>query len=80
MRRSHLIVPVSSQTVKDSTAEDPSVPTLSINIITLTLMNQRKRRLKFRLLMKSIWRALKNLMVMMTSHISSKPQSFSKAS
>jgi hypothetical protein len=31
-------------------------------------------------LMKSIWRALKNLMVMMTSHMSSKPQSFSKAS
>jgi len=80
MRRSHLIVQVSSQTVKDLTAEDPSVQTLSINIITLTLMNQRKKRLKFRLLMKSIWRALKNLMVLMASHMPSKPQSFSKAS
>jgi hypothetical protein len=59
MRPSHLIVPVSFQTAKDSTAEDPSVPTWSISIITSTLMSQRKKRLKFRLLMKSIWRALK---------------------
>jgi hypothetical protein len=59
MRRSHLIVPVSSQIVKVSTAEDPSVLTWSISIITSTLMSQRKKRLKFRLLRKSIWRALK---------------------
>jgi hypothetical protein len=60
MRPSHLIVPVSSQTAKDSIAEDPSVPTWSINITTLTLMSPRKRRLKFKLLTQSIWRALKN--------------------
>jgi len=51
-RRSHLIVPVSSQIVKVSIAEDPSVPTWSINITTSTLMSQRKKRLKFRLLTK----------------------------
>ena len=80
-RPSHLIVPVSSQIAKDSTAEDLSVPTWSINIITSTLMSQRKKRLKFRLLMKTTWRALKNLSVKMNSHMSSSiPQSFSKAS
>jgi hypothetical protein len=79
-RPSHLIVPVSFQIAKDSTAEDLSVPTWSINIITLTLMSQRKKRLKFRLLMKTTWRALKNYMVKMTSHMSSsRPQSFLKA-
>jgi hypothetical protein len=59
MRPSHLIVLVSSQIVKVSIVEDPSVPTWSINITTSTLMSQRKKSLKFRLLRKSIWRALK---------------------